>query len=128
MSRGVYILLGFLSLGIATLGFLLPVLPGTPFLLLAAWCFARSSEKWHQWLLATELFGPIIRNWEENRCISLRTKVVAISSMLLVGGTSIFVAVEALWLQIAAATLMAAGAVVVLSIRTCDASTPQVPE
>jgi uncharacterized membrane protein YbaN (DUF454 family) len=124
LTTGIYKLLGFLFLGLACLGFILPVLPGTVFLLVSAWCFGRSSEKWHQWLLTSDLFGPIIRNWEENRCISLRTKIVAIGSMVLVGGTSIFFAVQALWLQITAAILILVGAIVVLSIRTCDPDTP----
>ena len=121
MSRGIYQLLGFVFLGLATLGFILPVMPGTVFLLMSAWCFARSSEKWHRWLLESELFGPVIRNWEENRCMSLRTKVIAITSMLLVGGMSVLFAVEATWLRLIAVTLLGAGAVTVLCIPTCDA-------
>lgn len=107
-------------MGLAGLGFVLPVLPGTPFLLAAAWCFARSSEKWHQWLLASDLFGPIIRNWEENRCISRRTKAVAISSMLLVGGASIVFGVDSNWLRALAFVLISIGSYVVLSTKTCD--------
>ena len=94
-------------------------LPGTPFLLVAAWCFARSSERWHQWLLSSDLFGPVIRNWEENRCISLRTKFVAIGSMLLVGGSSVFFAIEDNVYRGIAMSLMAVGMISVLSIRTC---------
>ena len=120
MHRHVYLLLGFVFVAVAGLGFILPVLPGTPFLLLAAWCFSRSSEKWHRWLLESELFGPIIRNWEENRCISRRTKIVAITSMLLVGVTSIFLGVDDLRLRLLAVALITAGAVTVLSIRTCE--------
>ncbi len=119
MKRTLYKPLGFLFLGLAILGVLLPVLPGTPFLLLSAWFFARSSEKWHQWLLRSELFGPMIRNWEENRCISLRTKVVAILSMLGAGGASVVFAVQDTWIRVFALCLMAVGAVTVLSIRTC---------
>ncbi len=120
MHRHVYLLLGFVFVAVAGLGFILPVLPGTPFLLLAAWCFSRSSEKWHRWLLESELFGPIIQNWEENRCISLRTKIVAITSMLLVGGASIFLGVDDPRLRLLAVLLITAGAVTVLSIKTCE--------
>ena len=120
MTKTVYLVAGFLFVGIAALGFVLPVLPGTPFLLLAAWCFARSSERWHRWLLNSELFGPIISNWEENRCISIRTKMVAIGSMVLVGGASVVFAIDQLWLRVLAGLLMTAGAVTVLMIPTCE--------
>jgi uncharacterized membrane protein YbaN (DUF454 family) len=120
VHRNIYLSLGFLFVALAGLGFILPVLPGTPFLLLAAWCFARSSEKWHRWLLESELFGPVIQNWEESRCISLRTKIVAITSMLAVGGTSIVLGVDDLRLRVLAVILITAGAVTVLSIRTCE--------
>ena len=114
-----YKALGFLFLGLAFLGVLLPVLPATPFLLLAAWFFSRSSEKWHQWLLRSELFGPIIRNWETNRCVARRTKVVSIALMLGMGGTSVLFAVDDGRIKLAAFALMAIGCVTLLSIKTC---------
>lgn len=117
--RIAYITFGFVFLGLAGLGFVLPVLPGTPFLLAAAWCFARSSERWHAWLLASDLFGPIIRNWETNRCISRRTKIVAIASMLLVGSSSIVFGVDGVRPRVAAGLLITLGAITVLVIPTC---------
>lgn len=122
MANGLYKVLGFLLVGLAGLGFVLPVLPGTPFLLAAAWCFARSSEKWHQWLLNSELFGPIIANWEENRCISWRTKVVALLSMGFVGGASILFGVNETWMRLVALFLISLGAITVLSLKTCPSS------
>ncbi|KZX54830.1 hypothetical protein A3709_07310 [Halioglobus sp. HI00S01] len=119
MKRQLYKPLGFLFLGLALAGIVLPVLPSTPFVLLAAWFFARSSEKWHQRLLASELFGPMIRNWEEQRCISQRSKAIAILSMLSAGGASIAFAMESTTLRAGTALLMAIGATVVLSLRTC---------
>ena len=120
MKTRLYKPLGFLFLGLAILGILLPVLPGTPFLLLSAWFFARSSEKWHQRLLRSELFGPMIRNWEKNRCISCRTKLVAMVSMICAGGASIVFAVQDPALRIAAVGLMTVGVITLISIRTCD--------
>ena len=120
VHKNIYLLLGFVFVAVAGLGFILPVLPGTPFLLLAAWCFARSSEKWHRWLLQSELFGPVIQNWENNRCIGLRAKVTALVSMLLVGGASIVFGVDEPWLRGLTLLLIAIGTVTVLSIKTCD--------
>lgn len=120
MKRTLYKPLGFLFLGLFILGVLLPLLPGTPFLLLSAWFFARSSEAWHARLLANEMTGPMIRNWEENRCMARRAKVVALTAMLGAGGTSILFAVEELWLKGLGGVLLAIGAASVLSIKTCE--------
>lgn len=107
-------------LGLAILGVLLPILPGTPFVLLSAWFFARSSEKWHRRLLDSELTGPVIRDWEENQCMSCRLKVFAILSMVLAGGASVIFAVEVWWARAISLGLMAIGSVTILSIKTCD--------
>jgi len=61
----------------------LPLLPTTPFLLLSAFCFARSSEKLHDWLLCHPSFGPAIIDWRENGSISKRNKTYAIVTILL---------------------------------------------
>ena len=119
MKRAVYKPLGLLCLALGAAGIVLPVLPSTPFVLLAAWFFARSSERWHRRLMHSELFGPVIRNWEEQRCISSRTKAFALATMLIAGGSSIALAMEALQLRIATAVLMAVGAGVVVSLKTC---------
>lgn len=119
MKRTVYKPLGFLFLALGLLGIPLPILPSTPFILLAAWFFARSSEKWHAWLLDSNLFGPIIRNWEDNRCISRRTKLVAVITMLVAGGASIGLALDDTTLRIVTVLLLAIGCVTVLCIKTC---------
>ena len=119
MKRTLYKPLGFAFLLLGLLGIPLPVLPSTPFILLAAWFFARSSEKWHSWLLSSELFGPMIRDWDDNRCISCRTKVVAILAMMIAGGASVAFALEDTWLRIGTLLLMAIGGATVLSIKTC---------
>jgi uncharacterized membrane protein YbaN (DUF454 family) len=120
VKRTLYKPLGFLFLGLALLGVVVPLLPGTPFLLLSAWFFARSSERWHRWLLEHQLTGPMIRNWEERRCMARRAKVVAIVAMLLAGGTSVVFAVHQSWLRITGVVLLAIGTTVVLRIRTCE--------
>jgi len=115
-----YRVLGFLFLGLGATGVVLPLLPATPFVLLAAACFAKSSEKWHRWLLANKTFGPMIRSWEENRCISCRVKLIGVTSMVLVGGLSITYGVQTTPLRIAGAVLIAIGLATVSLIRTCN--------
>ena len=119
MKASVYKPLGILFLLLGSAGLVLPVLPTTPFILLAAWCFARSSEKWHQRLLANETFGPIIDNWERNRCIAKRTKIVAVSMMVIAGSASITFAMEDYRLRLATLVLMLIGGVTVLRLKTC---------
>ncbi len=109
-------------MALALLGLPLPVLPTTPFVILAAWCFAQYSEKWHQWLLGSELFGPMLRNWEQYRCISRRAKLTALSLMLTVGTLSVIIALDGFWPRVLAGVFMLAGCITVLSIKTCPGS------
>jgi uncharacterized membrane protein YbaN (DUF454 family) len=117
----VFRVLGFFFVGIALLGVVLPLLPTTPFVLLAAACFARSSEKWHRWMLANDTFGPMIRNWEKNRCISCRVKLIAIASMVIVGGYSVLYAVETTQVRLVGGFFLLLGLITVSVIRTCKA-------
>lgn len=119
VKRAVYKPLGLLFLALGAAGLVLPVLPTTPFVLLAAWFFANSSEEWHRRLLESELFGPMIRNWESNRCISLRTKLVGLLAMLVAGSASIVLAITDPVLKGVTALLMTVGAVTLMLIKTC---------
>ncbi|MFV8811654.1 DUF454 family protein [Yersinia enterocolitica] len=78
MSRWLLIALGWLAVVLATLGVVLPLLPTTPFLLLAAWCFARSSPRFHHWLLYRSWFGSYIRTWQQHRALPPGAKWKAI--------------------------------------------------
>lgn len=89
MLRILLILAGLGSLGLAILGVFLPLLPTTPFLLLAAACFARSSERLHRWLLAHPRLGPFIRDWEQGGAIRPSAKRAATVLMLATGGLSL---------------------------------------
>lgn len=81
---------GVFFLILAFIGALLPIMPTVPFVLAAAWCFARSSPKMHRWMRQHRKFGATIRNWEEKRCISRKMKIYSISAITLGGGTSTF--------------------------------------
>jgi uncharacterized membrane protein YbaN (DUF454 family) len=87
--RLVWLTLGLVFLAAGLIGVILPVVPTTPFLLLAAGCFAKSSPRLHEWLLSHPLFGPPIRNWEENGAISHRAKWLAVGSMAAVFAVSL---------------------------------------
>lgn len=79
--RWLYLLLAWLFLALGVIGIALPVLPTTPFVLLAAWCAARGSTRLHGWLLSHRRFGPVIREWEAHGAVSRRAKRLAIGSM-----------------------------------------------
>lgn len=79
--RAMLVVVGTLCVVLGVIGILLPVLPTTPFLLLAAACYARASERFYRWLLGNPTFGPTIREWRRHRSIAYRTKVVAIAMM-----------------------------------------------
>lgn len=72
--RHLIFLFGWLSLALGVIGIALPLLPTTPFVLLAGVCFAQSSPRFHRWLLANKTFGPMITNWETERYVSWQTK------------------------------------------------------
>jgi len=73
---------GLLCLVLAVLGLFLPLLPATPFLLLAAACFARSSERLHAWMLRHRRFGPLLNDWETQRAIRPVAKRSATAAIL----------------------------------------------
>lgn len=81
--RYFWIAIGLTSLLLAVIGVVLPLLPTTPFILLSAYAFARSSPRLSAWLLAHPTFGPLIENWQANGSISRRAKTVAAITMAL---------------------------------------------
>lgn len=86
-------------------GLFLPVLPTTPFLLLAAACYGRASTRFHNALLNNRLFGPAILEWQQHRSIAYRTKLMAIVLMSLMLAVSIVYFVESGWLRVVLALL-----------------------
>jgi uncharacterized membrane protein YbaN (DUF454 family) len=87
--RVLYILLGLFFVGLAILGAILPVLPTTPFLILASYFFIRSSLRLHRMLLRSPVFGPLLIDWEHHRGVRPDVKVKAIAIVVLVLGASI---------------------------------------
>lgn len=76
------IALGCLSVVLGIVGIFLPLLPTTPFLLLSAYCFSKSSPKLHNWLIQNKVLGPIVLDWEKHGVIRRKVKWTATISML----------------------------------------------
>lgn len=98
-ARLLLLVCGWFALLLGAIGLLLPVLPTTPFVLLAAACFARSSERFHAMLLRNRLFGPLVAEWEQHRSIPRRTKRWAIALMSVTFGSSIVFFVQPVGLK-----------------------------
>jgi len=82
MTRMLWLIVGGSALVLGTLGIFLPLLPTVPFYLLAAFGFSKSSPKMHNWMINHKVFGPDIQNWNNNRIIHRRAKLMASAGMI----------------------------------------------
>lgn len=105
--RLLWLLAGGIALGLGLIGIFLPLVPTVPFLLLAAFCFARSSERLHDWLLAHPTFGPPIEDWRRSGAISRKGKIAATVSIAAAFGLSLAMGVPGRVLLIQAVVLSA---------------------
>ena len=81
--KGIWFVLGMLCLGLAYLGTIVPGLPWTTPAFLAMLCFAKSSDRWHSWLLNHKVFGPFLRNWSEKKVYPTKVKWIMFISMVI---------------------------------------------
>lgn len=112
--RALWIVAGWVALALGAIGAVLPVLPTTPFVLLAAFAFGRGSPRLRKWLVDHRHFGPVIHNWEAHRVIERRYKILACMLMGLTFTASVLTGLSALVLTIQA-VCMGAAAIYVLS-------------
>ncbi len=94
-ARITWLVVGFLSLSLGALGVALPLLPTTPFILVAAIAFSRSSKRLHDWLVNHDIFGSLIDNWQRHGAISKRAKAVSVASMFVLIAISLAMAAPA---------------------------------
>lgn len=115
----IYAILGLISLGVGIIGVFLPLLPTTPFLLLSAALFARSSTRLYNWLLNHKILGAFIRNYREDKSVTVRVKVIAISMLWATMLFSIFLVVnEKWWLQVMLGTIATGVTIFIMSLKT----------
>ena len=118
LRKGFFASCGVLSVVLATIGIVVPLLPTTPFLLLATACFLRSSDRLYQWLITHRWFGTYIRNYREYRALTLRTKIVTVAVLWITLGFTIGLLLDNLVVRVLLVLIGAGVTVHVLRYRT----------
>ena len=116
--RILLIILGTIFVGLGILGIILPVLPTTPFLLLAAACYVRSSQRLYDWLLNHKWFGKYIRNYLQGKGVPLKIKLLTITLLWITIGFSVAFVVEGIPVRIILILIAVGVSLHVLSVRT----------
>jgi uncharacterized membrane protein YbaN (DUF454 family) len=114
----IYNIIGTVSLVFALIGVVLPIIPTTPFVLLSAACYYKGSERLHGWLSRNELFGPIIRNYEEHGGMRKATKIKALTIMWAAVLTSALLVLDTLKMRALVLLIAVIGTVSMLRIKT----------
>ena len=115
MRRLIYLGVGWLSVGMAILGVILPILPTTPMLLVAVWAFGKSSPELAERIRDHRVFGPPIRDWQDNGIISLKAKALALGIMTLMGFWLWAFSGLPIWLLVGVTGILAGAAIYVAS-------------
>lgn len=116
--KTLYIVLGSISLALGIIGIFVPLLPTTPFLLLTAALYFKGSTRLYNWLLNHRHFGPIVRNFRENKAIPLRAKIISLTLMWGTMGYCILFLIPFLWIKIVLALIATGVTYHILSFKT----------
>jgi uncharacterized membrane protein YbaN (DUF454 family) len=108
---------GFISLILGIIGIALPILPTTPFLLLASAAFAKSSKRFHRWLLNNKILGAYIKNYREGKGLPLKIKVITLSLLWITIIISILFLMHLFWVQIVLICIAAAVSIHIILIK-----------
>lgn len=108
---------GTFFLGLGIIGIFLPIVPTTPFLLLAAACYARSSKRFYDWLMNNKWFGSYIKNYQEGRGVPLKVKILTISILWITILLSVFI-VQIFWVRILLILIAFGVTIHILTIKT----------
>lgn len=114
----ILIILGFLCVALGIVGAFLPVLPTTPFLLLALYLFSKSSDKWHNWLLNHKIWGKYLQDFIATRAISKKVKIVSITTLWITILVSAIYFVEIVLVKILLLLIAVAVSIHILSFKT----------
>jgi uncharacterized protein len=118
LKRGLLISSGLLFTGLGLIGIFIPLLPTTVFLLMAAYCFAKSSGKFYFWLLNNKWFGSYIKNYKEKKGVTLRTKIFTLSLLWITILFSALFMVQNLYVKMVLLFIAIGVTIHLLTIRT----------
>lgn len=118
LVRAGLMVIGSVFVVLGVLGMFVPLLPTTVFLLLAAWCYARSSERFHEWLLQNRLFGEYIRNYREGRGMRVREKAITLGTLWASIGYSVWVADLPTWTDVLLLGVAVGVTIHILTLKT----------
>lgn len=118
MKKIVYIILGSVFVGIGVIGIFVPGLPTTLFLLLASYFYVRSSPRLHSWLINHKVLGKFIRDFQKHRAMSVKHKIISITSMWLFISASVIFFIENIYVSAIVLLCGLIGTVVILSVKT----------
>ena len=120
LRRGLLVAAGIVSVGLGVVGVVVPLLPTTPFLLLAAACFLRSSDRLHRWLLGNRVFGEYLRRYRSGEGMSLASKLTTLVLLWATLAISAFAAIPAglWWVRLLLLAIGAGVTVHIVRIRT----------
>ncbi len=125
MQRYLLIIAGLFFVALGGIGVVVPGLPTTVFILMAAACFAKSCPALHSWLLDSRLFGPMIYHWEKNRAIPRRARTLALFMIGTVGVFSVYL-IQGFYLKLFVAVMLIIPVVILLRLKTVDEALPRV--
>jgi uncharacterized protein len=118
IRKAILIFTGTVCVGLGVLGMFLPLMPTTVFLLMAAYCYSRSSDKFHNWLLNNRWFGSYIKNYRSKRGITIRQKVTTLITLWVSIGLSIWLLNGRLWATLILAAVAVGVTAHILWIKT----------
>ena len=122
-----YVVGGWICVGLAVIGAVLPLLPTTPFLLLASYCFYKGSPRLHAWLHRSKSFGPTLDDWHHYRGIRKTLKYRAVAMVAAVVTVSFVLSSLPDWLRLVLVVLVGIGLVVIWRIPTLPDDAPKAP-
>lgn len=128
VRKALLIFVGTVCVGLGVLGMFLPLMPTTVFLLMAAYCYSRSSDKFHNWLLNNRWLGRYIKNYKSGQGISVRQKVTTIAILWASIGFSIWFVAASFWPTLFLAAVVIGITIHLLSIKTARATEPAAPQ
>jgi len=123
LVRGLLIIAGTISTGLGIIGIFLPLLPTTPFFLLAAACYARSSLRFYNWLLNNKFFGCYVKNYLERKGVPLKVKIISVSLLWITISLSALFATENIFVRIILIIIALSVTVHIIIIRTAKKDT-----